>query len=256
MKINTIGILGCGNIAGLLSDRGIPQAVAAVYDSIPERAENIGARLGARPCATFEEFIGQDFDAVVETASIDAVQSFGPAILEAGRNLVVLSGGAFADAGFRTRMMELAGNVGRRIHIPSGAIFGLDNLKIGQVGGIDRITQRTTKPPTAFRVEVTEATCLFRGNATECIASYPKNVNVAAAIALAADRDVTLELWADPAASANRHEILVEGRFGRATIEVVNEPSPDNPATSQLAALSLLALLRDSALDSALQVGN
>ena len=72
----------------------------------------------------------------------------------------------------------------------------------------------------------------------------------------AADCDVELELWADPAATCNRHEIQIEGHFGRATIDVVNEPSPDNPATSQLAAMSLLALLNESWGDPRLHVGN
>jgi len=37
----------------------------------------------------------------------------------------------------------------------------------------------------------------------------------------------------------------MEGDFGETFIRVTNVPSPDNPATSYLAALSILSLLKD-----------
>ena len=52
----------------------------------------------------------------------------------------------------------------------------------------------------------------------------------------------------------NVHELFVEGDFGEAHIEVTNVPSPDNQATSYLAALSILSLL--SNLDNPLIVGS
>jgi predicted dinucleotide-utilizing enzyme len=47
--------------------------------------------------------------------------------------------------------------------------------------------------------------------------------------------------------------VLVEGEFGRAVLSIENLPSPDNPATSYLAALSVLTLIDD--LDQPLIVG-
>ena len=60
-------------------------------------------------------------------------------------------------------------------------------------------------------------------------------------------------LWVDPAAAGNTHELFIEGSFGETYIRVTNVPSPDNPATSYLAALSILSLLKN--LDSPLVVG-
>jgi aspartate dehydrogenase len=74
---------------------------------------------------------------------------------------------------------------------------------------------------------------------------YPRNVNVAVALSLAAERPVDMELWADPDVTQNTHEVIVSGDFGEAAITVQNVPSPDNPATSYLAALSILTLLDD-----------
>jgi aspartate dehydrogenase len=56
-----------------------------------------------------------------------------------------------------------------------------------------------------------------------------------------------VEIWADPAVSSNQHEIEAQGEFGKVTITTNNLPSPDNPATSYLAALSVLTLLSDLA---------
>jgi aspartate dehydrogenase len=39
------------------------------------------------------------------------------------------------------------------------------------------------------------------------------------------------------------HEVFFEGDFGETYIKVTNFTSPDNPATSYLAALSILSLL-------------
>ena len=54
-----------------------------------------------------------------------------------------------------------------------------------------------------------------------------------------------MELWVDPAVDKNIHELFIEGAFGETYIKVTNLPSPDNPATSYLAALSILSLLKD-----------
>ena len=62
-----------------------------------------------------------------------------------------------------------------------------------------------------------------------------------------------MELWVDPALERNVHEISVEGDFGEISIQVKNVPSPDNPATSYMAALSILTLLKN--LENPLVVG-
>ena len=110
---------------------------------------------------------------------------------------------------------------------------------------IDRLVLRTTKSPASLGLQVSERTLVFKGRAEECVKAYPKNVNVSAALALAAGREVEVELWADPAVNRNIHEISAEGPFGDAYLRIRNVPSPDNPATSYLAALSILVLLRD-----------
>jgi predicted dinucleotide-utilizing enzyme len=67
------------------------------------------------------------------------------------------------------------------------------------------------------------------------------------ALALAAGMEPEVEIRADPEVSSNQHQIEAQGEFGKVAITTDNVPSPDNPATSYLAALSVLILLRDLA---------
>ncbi|MEN8176430.1 MAG: aspartate dehydrogenase [Pseudomonadota bacterium] len=248
-----LGLLGCGNIGGIIARHEPAFDFVAVYDREEDRARRLASRLDATACASIEDFLAHDFDIVVEAASVEALRSHGEAILEAGKDLVALSVGALAETEFRQRLTTLARQRGRRIRIPSGALFGLDNLKIGRISRLDELLLRTTKSPKSLNLEATERRLLFRGTASDCIRDYPKNVNVAVALSLAADREATVELWVDPETDRNTHEVLVRGEFGDAELRVANLPCPDNPATSYLAALSVLSLLTD--LDTPLVVG-
>ncbi len=72
-------------------------------------------------------------------------------------------------------------------------------------------------------------------------------------LSLACGREADVELWVDPKAEQNMHEIFFEGEFGDAYIRICNLPAPENPATSYLAALSVLSLLES--LESPLVIG-
>ncbi len=248
-----VGLLGCGNIGHLIASHASGFVIAALYDQMPERARELAEATGGTAYDSFEAFVAADVDLVVEAASVRAVRTHGEAVLAAGKNFVVMSVGALADPAFLSRLRAAAIASGKRVYIPSGAVMGLDNLKIGRIGGIDRLVLRTTKNPASLRLELAERTLVFRGRADECVQAFPKNTNVSAAIVLAAGQEVEVELWADPAVDRNIHEICADGPFGDAYIRIRNVPSPDNPATSYLAALSILTLLRD--LDEPIVVG-
>jgi aspartate dehydrogenase len=238
-----IGLLGCGNIGHIIARHPGRFTISAVFDQVPERAAEIASISGATAYQDFEAFIHADFDIVVEAASVSAVKRYAPDVLAHGKDMVIMSVGALTDAGFQDQVRAIARENGRKIYIPSGAIFGLDNLKIGRISTIRRLLLRTTKSPAALGIEAKERRQIFAGKANECIKAYPKNVNVSVAMSLAAGMDTDVELFVDPAVDQNVHELFVEGDFGETYIRVTNMPSPDNPATSYLAALSVLSLL-------------
>lgn len=238
-----IGLLGCGNIGHIIAVHASGFAIAAVYDKVPERAEEIAALAGAQSYEDFSSFLNADVDIIVEAASVNAARSYALDILAAGKDVVIMSVGALTDKEFRDRVRKAAVENNRKVYLPSGAIFGLDNLKIGRISRISRLLLRTTKSPASLGIAADSRKMIFSGKANECIKAYPKNVNVSVAMSLAAGQDTDVELWVDPAVDRNVHELFFEGDFGEAYIKVTNFTSPDNPATSYLAALSILCLL-------------
>jgi aspartate dehydrogenase len=251
--VRRIGIIGCGNIAALISELALDGVVVAVFDRHEDRAGRIAEKLGAKAYTEFSAFLAETYDLVIEIASVEAVQTYAEAVLKLDCDLLVLSAGALADSVLRTRLSALAEAQGRRILVPSGALFGLDNAKIARQDGVETITMRSTKPPASFGMRTQQRQCLFEGSVSECIRHYPKNVNAAVALSLAAQKDVRIELWADPSVTTNTHELHLAGPFGEMTMKIDNKQSPGHPSTSYLAALSVVAMLED--MDSTLHIG-
>ena len=238
-----IGLLGCGNIGHIIAQHAAGFEITAVYDAVFGRAQETATISGAQAFGDFESFINADIDIVVEAASVAAVRLHAEAVLSHKKDLIIMSVGALTDISFRENLRKCALEFGHKIYIPSGAIFGLDNLKVGRISGIRKLLLRTTKSPLSLGIVADSRKLIFSGKANECIKAFPKNVNVSVAMSLAAGRDTDVELWVDPAVDRNVHELFVEGDFGETYIKVTNMPSPDNPATSYLAALSILSLL-------------
>ena len=248
-----VGLLGCGNIGRIIAKEYVGVEITALHDRIPERAEETAKLCDAEVYQDISSFVRADIDIVVEAASVPAVRDHAEEILSNGKDLVILSVGALADADFRERITSLARANGRKIYIPSGAILGLDNLKIGQIAPFTRLLLRTTKSPESLNISAKRRMMIFSGKANDCIREFPKNINVAVALGLAAGREADVEIWIDPDVDRNIHEIIAEGAFGEIFIRVSNVPSTDNPSTSYLAALSILTLLKN--LNEPLVVG-
>lgn len=81
---------------------------------------------------------------------------------------------------------------------------------------------------------------------------FPKNINVAATLSIACDKEVDVKIIADPAIDQN-HEIHVAGDFGELITITRNTKCTTNPKTSLLAAYSTIKLLKS--LNENLNVG-
>ena len=248
-----IGLIGCGNIGHIIAKYQDKFEIHALFDIVPEKSRDLALVCGGVAYDDFMAFISSEFDIVVEAASVKAVRLFGEQSLLNNKDLVIMSVGALADKAYLSLLTDTAKKNHKKIYIPSGAIMGLDNIKTGQIAGINRLLLRTTKSPASLGLQTSERKLVFSGKSNECIKEFPKNVNVSVALGLAAGTDADVELWVDPGVDRNIHEIFVEGKFGDAYIKVRNVPSPDNAATSYLAALSILTLLRN--LENPLVIG-
>ena len=271
-RIVTVALAGAGAIATALID-GIARGSAGTarvtaigrLESEAERVD-VGARRQSAAAVGDLARLPDHAGLIIEAAGGDVVRTYAAGWLAGGADVMLLSAGALIDPVFTGELRAVARKHNRRILVPSGAVAGIDGIRAGALGGLQRLTLRTTKPPrglagaphvVANNIDLdalTTPTTIFEGSVADAVRAFPSNVNVAAAIALAGDGvAVAVRVVADPTTSANTHEIEAAGDFGVFTVRLDNLPSPANPKTSALAPLSALAMLRR--LSSELWVG-
>jgi aspartate dehydrogenase len=135
--------------------------------------------------------------------------------------------------------------VSGRVHVPSGAIGGLDALAAAALAGVDEVVLTTRKNPKALDVNYGEEKVVYEGDAEEAARRFPREMNVAATLALTVKPTrVKVRVVSDPLVHRNTHEIHVKWRFGEMFLRFANDPHPDNPRTSALAAWSAIKLLQ------------
>lgn len=146
-----VGIVGCGAIANLIAgfvrDGKVPVELGFFYDRDLERAENLASMVNGTAVLDVADMIPH-VDLVVEAASPEAVRELVPGILEAGRDVIVMSVGALMDPELRGLLEKKASENNAEIHVPSGAIVGLDGLKAASMGSIESVKLVTRKTPT------------------------------------------------------------------------------------------------------------
>jgi aspartate dehydrogenase len=266
-----IGVIGCGAIGAQICraiDSGsINAKLSAIYDRSVQHCERVLESLDNKPIISSPDDLVSKSDIVVECASQAAVREHGLRVLESGKDLMVMSVGALMDKKLLEDLLRAARKNDCKIYIPSGAIAGIDGLRSAKAASIDRVEISTTKNPKGlegapFIIENNidlysfhERRLIFEGNAKEAVRAFPANVNVAASLSLAGigSEDTRVKVFVDPEASRNIHEITVEGDFGNFTCRIENVPSPGNPRTSLLAALSAIATLKK--ITEPLQIG-
>ncbi|KAA0008097.1 MAG: aspartate dehydrogenase [Thermoplasmata archaeon] len=252
-----IGIIGCGAIGNDVAkaiDEFEEIEKIYLYDVIKEKAEKLAEKLKKGEVKSIDDFLPL-VDFVFEAASQQAVYEYAEKVLNAGKDLIIMSIGALFDDDFREKLIKIAKEKKRKIYLPSGAVAGIDGIKAASIGGLDEVTLVTTKSPESLGRHLDKRTVLFEGNARKAVKEFPRNINVAACLSLAGiGFDKTrVKIVADPVIKYNSHKVLAHGKFGRLRAEVENLPNPDNPSTSYLASLSAIAVIKK--IVSPLQIG-
>jgi len=267
MSVTRVAVAGLGAIGRVLARKladgmpGLMLACAATRDHAKARVWLEAERISC-PLVEPEDFPAHA-DLAVECAPASVLERICRPMLEAGKQVMVLSAGALLP---RPELIELANTRGGQIIVPTGALLGLDAVSAAAEGRIHSVRMITRKPPAGLAgapylvangisVEgLNEAKRVFAGTAREGAAGFPANVNVAAALSLAGigpDRTL-MEIWADPTIDRNCHTIEVDSDSARFTLAIENIPS-ENPKTGRITALSVVAALRK--LKAPLRVG-
>ncbi|WP_405295891.1 aspartate dehydrogenase [Methanobrevibacter sp.] len=242
-----VGIIGCGAIANIITTSIVPEEngidIAYFFDKDIERAENLASRVGGVAVLKFEDML-DDVDLILECAAPVSVKEYAPKILGHGIDMIVMSIGALMDNKFYRELESLAKKQNARIHLPSGAIVGLDGIKAVAKFGLKEVTLTTRKSPKSLGKDIDCEEILFEGKASEAVKEFPLNINVAATISIACQRDIDVKIIVDPNVDRNVHEITARGDFGEFKTLTENLPCEANPKTSMLAALSAIRLLK------------
>lgn len=266
-----VGVVGCGAIGSIICRALVKDIegarLIAIHDHHIERAASFCASLSCKVDLMKISQMVKLVDLVVEAAAPEAVESATVPALEHDCDVMIMSVGALVDLKLLDKLVSLAREHNRKIFLPSGAVAGIDGIKSAAIANIQSVTLTTTKPPRGLagapyvlenNIDLSKFithTTIFEGSAIEAVKAFPANVNVAAAISLAGIgvEKTRVRIVVDPGSNRNRHEIEVTGDFGNFITRVDNIPSPENPRTSYLAALSAVATLKKIA--SPLQIG-
>jgi len=260
-----VALIGCGNIGTEIAKFVINDPNYRMYSLTDINESNIRElvnqiSLVTKVCSL--DTAVEEADLIIEAANKDVVRELllNKNINSEGKKLLIMSTGGIIenmDALNKIKYCE--------IHIPSGAIGGLDAIQ-AVAGEIDSLKLTTVKPPLSLngspfikanniKLEAIKTkTIIFKGGLKEAIAGFPANINIAASLFLASRfDDIKIQIIADPDTQFNTHKITCKGKFGEFNFKTKNFPS-NNPKTSYLAILSAIAVLKNIA--SNFKVGN
>lgn len=254
----TVGIGGLGAIGMAIArrlDAGLPGLTLAAVSARDRlaAAERLAGFAVPPPVVGLAELPGLA-EVVVECAPAAVFAEVAEPTVEAGGTLMTLSCGALLQ---RFDLVERARETGARILVPSGALLGLDAVRAAAQGTITSVRMITRKPPRSLAgaphlerngIDLSNLDGplkVFEGSAREGAVGFPANVNVAAALSLAGigPDETRLEVWADPALDRNTHRVVVEADSARFEMAIENVPSPTNPGSGRITALSVIAAL-------------
>lgn len=254
-----IAIAGLGaigkSIASSLAKGTVPGVVlTAVSAKHHDKAQAFVANLGVPVKVLTLAELEPVADLVIECAPAALLPEIVSPFLKAKKQAIVLSVGALL---FNQNLIDMARQEGGIIHVPTGALIGLDAMIAAAEGKIHSVRMVTRKPPNGLSgaphliennisVEgLTEAKKVFEGNARAAAKGFPANLNVVVALALAGvgPENTLLEIWADPTVVRNTHSIVVDSDSAKFTMTMENIPS-ENPKTGRIVAQSVIAMLR------------
>ena len=243
-----IGLIGAGAIGQYLlkyinGKHHEKMEITSVLVRDFDKYANLQKEYRVKLYTDIDEFIDSEIDIIVEAANVSVAVDLLPKIIKR-KEVMLISVGALANQE-TLNLVEQSDN--RSLHLPSGAIGGLDLIQNAKgLGNLDSVSLTTRKPALSLIDELPDKEMIvFEGPASEAIDKYPKNMNVSIVLSLAGlgMEHTKVTLIADPNVDKNIHTIHATGNFGEMELTVKNVPLLENPKTSSLAALSVFSTL-------------
>lgn len=259
-----IGLIGAGaigsKVANEVTEGRVPNArIVSIHNRTSERAKDLVDSLETEheiEIASSPVAVGENADVVVEVASPAVIVESAVDIIEANASLILLSVAAFRDTELLKEVRIAANENDVQVHVPSGAIAGLDG--IGAIGNkpLDEVTLIGYRPPEYFEPyvddnvnirELNDGEVIFEGNAAEAAEAFPEHMNVAVGLALAArvnPNDVSVRLEVDHSAPRLRYIVRATGPAGAIDTKILNLKTDTEPETSYIIVFSIVEKLR------------
>lgn len=256
-----IGIIGCGAMGSQVAEYitknlGDKSVIVAIADIDPERSKELSEKIKPKPLVTTIEDLMDISNLIIEAASPEVSGDIAEKAEGLKKDALIMSTGGLLN---KERLIKKINSGHSYIHIPSGAICGLDGLKSAMIGAVKSVTITTRKPLKGLAGspylkeknididKIDKETLIFSGVARDAIRYFPQNINVAVTLSICgigADK-TNVKIFTSPEYTKNTHEIEVEGDFGRLWTKTENVPSRNNPKTSELAIFSAIAKLKE-----------
>lgn len=255
-----IGLVGCGAIGSSLAgfvQKELKSTASLTYilDVDPRQEDCLRRVLKMRsPKLTLAQLV-QKSDLVIEAASVGSACEIIPLAIRFKKPVLLMSGGGLIqDPALLGKVFKNAS----KFYLPSGAVGAIDGLLASREAGLIKVRLTTSKSlrslqgapfftryPRKQNLRKGHET-IFEGNVLEAVRLFPKNLNVAALLALAGlgAKRTQVRVVAYQKLKTNIHEVEIVSRAGKMTFRTENFPHPKNPRTSALAIYSAQALLR------------
>lgn len=256
-----IGIVGCGAIGSGIAEFVCKKLraearVVALCDIDPKKAKDLSKKITPHPIVTSIKNLVKKSDLIIEAAGMGISAEIADEAIFRGKDALIMSTGGLLK---KPGIFKKAKKKGCNIHIPSGAVCGVDGLRAAGIGKIKKVTLTTRKPPRGLKGadylvkkrididKIKKETVIYSGSASDAVKYFPKNINVAATLSLSGigPERTTVRIITSPEYTRNVHEVEVEGEFGKLFTRTENVPSKANPKTSQMAIFSALAKIKE-----------
>lgn len=260
----SIGIVGCGAIGSqfalsLKENPQIPCSLSGIFDIDEDKMSLLAKKISKRNIRKESlDGIIERCDLVVEAVTAPNACDVIKKSLKVKKNVLAMS---VSQLFLNQDLFKLA-KKNKCSLIPSGAIAGLDAIKAASSVPFQRIVLTTRKPPSALenslylakkKIDIScikKETVLYDGDVEKAVKYFPKNINVAATLALACgqSKKIKVRIITSPKFRNNSHSIEMIGASGKISTCTINNACPDNPKTSYLAALSGFQMLKQFCL--------